>query len=81
MADSEDVVLRIRQLDNGYLLLGRSNGERLPQRYYPDLNAVEKGLVFWLWETFKVEPEDDEEIDDEEAGGGNTWNPPEKDDE
>ena len=66
MADNEDVVLRVRQIDNGYLLLGRSNGERLPQKYYPDLNAVQKDLIFYLWEAFKVEPEDDEEEEDDE---------------
>jgi hypothetical protein len=64
MADTEDLVLRVRQIDNGYLLLGRSKGERLPSKYYPDLNAVQKDLIFWLWETFKIEPEDDEEPED-----------------
>jgi len=36
----EELLLRVRKIDNGYLLLGRAYGERLPQKYFADLAGV-----------------------------------------
>ncbi len=62
--DSDDLVLRIREIDNGFLLLGRVLGERLPTKFFPDLDSVEKSLIAQIYVHFE-EPNDDEEEDDD----------------
>jgi len=58
--DGKDLVLRVREIDNGFLLLGRVLGERLPTKFFPDLDSVEQSLIAQVNAHFN-EPEDAEE--------------------
>jgi hypothetical protein len=43
--DKEDLQLRLRPIENGFILSGNTRGSRIPQRYYPDLAAVRSATI------------------------------------
>ena len=55
----EELLLRVRKIDNGYLLLGRAYGERLPQKYFADLDGIDVAMTDHLHDHFEP-PEDDD---------------------
>jgi len=64
--DSNDLVLRVREIDNGFLLLGRVCGERLPTKFFPDLERLEEAMIAQVYIHFEdPHPEDSEDVKDD----------------
>lgn len=51
---NEELLLRVRKIENGFLLLGRAYGERLPQKYFADLDHIEVAMTDHLHDHFET---------------------------
>lgn len=58
--NDEDLVIRVREISNGFLVLGRGGGIRLPQKYFPDLDKVQDEICELILNEFE-DPEDMED--------------------
>ena len=58
----EELLLRVRKIDNGYLLLGRAYGGRLPQKYFENLDTIGEEMADHLHDHFEP-PEDGAEME------------------
>jgi hypothetical protein len=43
--DKEDLQMRIRPIENGFILSGNVRGSRVSQRYFPDIAAVRSATI------------------------------------